>query len=236
MSRGTLVLPNLTRFVALACALLLSACASRGPAPSGAVTVLPQGDPVAEAVGRPEYRIGPSDLLTVTVFQVADLDREVRVNNSGQVSLPLIGVIDVAGMTVTEMEADVARRYAATYLQNPQVTIFVKEFSSQRVTVSGSVEKPGIYPIASQVTLLQALALAEGMDEVASHENVLVFRTVGGVRHFARFDVDQIIDGQLDDPVLQGEDIVVVDTSTGKVFLQNLIRLVPLVAVWRVFK
>ncbi|QOY62019.1 polysaccharide export protein [Lysobacter sp. H21R4] len=226
----------MTRFAALACALLLSACASRGPGASGAVDVLPQGDPVAEAVGRPEYRIGPSDLLTVTVFQVEDLDREIRVNNSGQVSLPLIGVINVAGMTVTEMEGDVARRYAASYLQNPQVSIFVKEFSSQRVTVSGSVAKPGIYPIASQVTLLQALALAEGLDPVASHKNVLVFRTVGGVRHFARFDVDQIIGGKLNDPVLQGEDIVVVDTSTGKVALQNLIKLAPFVAVWRAYR
>ena len=234
--RENTLLPSLIRFAALVCLLLLSACATRGAAPSGEVSVLPQGDPVAEAVGRPEYRIGPSDLLTVTVFQVEDLDREIRVNNSGQVSLPLVGVIDVAGMTVTEMEADVARRYAGKYLQNPQVSIFVKEFSSQRVTVGGSVAKPGIYPIASQVTLLQALALAEGMDAVASHKNVLVFRTVGGVRHFARFDVDQIIAGQVGDPVLQGEDIVVVDTSTGKVALQNLIKLAPFVAVWRAYR
>ncbi|MGY1425116.1 polysaccharide biosynthesis/export family protein [Lysobacter sp. A289] len=226
----------MTRLAALVCVVFLAACASRGPVDDGAVTVLPQGDPVAEAVGRPEYRIGPSDLLTVTVFQVEDLDREVRVNNSGQVSLPLIGVIDVAGMTVTELEADVAARYAASYLQNPQISVFVQEFSSQRVTVSGAVEKPGIYPIASQVTLLQALALAEGMGEVASYKNVLVFRTVGGVRHFARFDVDQIIEGQLDDPILQGEDIVVVDTSTGKIALQNLIKLAPFVAVWRAYR
>lgn len=229
-------MPYLIRLTALVCVVLLAACASRGPASDGAVAVLPQGDPVAEAVGRPEYRIGPSDLLTVTVFQVKDLDREIRVNNSGQISLPLIGVINVAGMTVTEMEADIAARYAASYLQNPQVSVFVQEFSSQRVTVSGSVEKPGIYPIASQVTLLQAIALAEGMDAVASYKNVLVFRTVGGVRHFARFNVDQIIDGQLDDPVLQGEDIVVVDTSTGKVALQNLIKLAPFVAVWRAYR
>src|SRR5690606_20071131 len=99
-----------------------------------------------------------------------------------------------------------------------------------------SVEKPGIYPIATQVTLLQALALAEGTDELANHKNVLVFRTVGGKDYFARFDVNQIIAGQAVDPVLQGEDIVVVDTSSGKVWLQNLIRLAPFVAVWRAYR
>ncbi len=63
-----------------------------------------------------------------------------------------------------------------------------------------------------------------------------MFRTVGGQRMFARFDVKMIQNGELDDPVLEGEDIVVVDTSGGKVFLQNLIKITPLVAVWRYYK
>lgn len=226
----------LIRLAALACVALLVACASRGPAPEGAVQMLPQGDAVADAVGRPEYRIGPSDLLTVTVFQVEDLDREVRVNNAGQISLPLIGVIEAAGLTVNELQAQIEARYAADYLQDPQVSVFVKEFASQRVTVSGAVEKPGIYPITSQLTLLQALALAEGMNEVASYDNVFVFRNANGERQFARFDIDAIQDGEQDDPVLMGEDIVVVDTSTGKVALQNLIKLAPFVAVWRAYR
>lgn len=198
--------------------------------------MLPQGDAVADAVGRPEYRIGPSDLLTVTVFQVEDLDREVRVNNAGHISLPLIGVIEAAGLTVNELQAQIEARYAADYLQDPQVSVFVKEFASQRVTVSGAVEKPGIYPITSQLTLLQALALAEGMNEVASYDNVFVFRNANGERQFARFDIDAIQAGEQDDPVLMGEDIVVVDTSTGKVALQNLIKLAPFVAVWRAYR
>lgn len=220
----------------LGCAAMLLACASHGPAPRGEVQLLPPGDPVAEAVGRPEYRIGPSDLLTITVFQVEDLDREVRVDNAGRISLPLIGVVAAAGQTVTGLEADIATRYGATYLQDPQVSVFVKEFASQRITVSGEVEQPGIYPIASQLTLLQAIALAEGMSDVASYDNVLVFRTINGERQYARFDVDAIQDGTQPDPVLMGNDVVVVDTSGGKVALQNLIKLAPFVAVWRAYR
>lgn len=215
--------------------LLFSACASLDR-PATESPTLPDADPVAAALGRPEYRIGPSDLLTVTVFQVEDLNRDVRVNNAGQVSLPLIGAIDAAGQTVNELETLIASRYAARYLQNPQVSVFVKEFSSQRVTVGGSVKKPGIYPMPTRLTLLQAVALSEGLTETASEKNVIVFRTVKGQRVFARFDLDAIAHGASPDPEIMGEDIVVVDTSTGKVALQNLIKLAPFVAVWRAYR
>lgn len=197
---------------------------------------MPEADPVAAALGRPEYRIGPSDLLTVTVFQIEDLDRDVRVNNAGQVSLPLIGAVGAAGRTVNELETVIASRYAARYLQNPQVSVFVKEFSSQRVTVGGAVTKPGIFPMPTRLTLLQALALAEGLQPTASERNVIVFRTVKGQRVFARFDVGAIAKGKNSDPEIMGEDVIMVDTSGGKVFLQNLIKVAPLVAVWRVYR
>ena len=222
---------------ALFCAVWLSACASHGESVGqyGGVG-LPPSDPVAAAVGRPEYRIGPSDLLKVTIFRVEELDRQVRVNNDGRIILPLVGAIDVAGRTAAQVETDIAARYSAGYLQNPQVTVFVEEFASQRITVGGAVGKPGIYPISSRLTLLQALSLAEGPDDVANLRNVIVFRSVGGERQFARFDAKAIQEGEAADPELMGEDVVVVDTSTGKIVLQNLIKLAPFVAVWRAYR
>ena len=217
----------------LAVVLLLGACAS---APVAAPGGLPAGDAVAAALGRPEYRIGPNDLLSVTVFQVKDLDREVRVNNLGQVTLPLVGAMDAAGRTVDALEHDISARYAERYLQNPQVSVFVKEFASQRVTVEGAVEKPGIYPMSSRLTLLQAIALAQGLGETASKSDVIVFRTANGERQFARFDLDAISAGRDADPEIQGEDVVVVDDHGGKIFLQNLIKLAPFVAVWRAYR
>jgi len=218
----------------VACLLLLSACATHSAAEEA--SSFPEADPVTEALGRSEYRIGPSDLLAVTVFQVADLNREVRVNNAGQVSLPLIGGVDVAGLTVGDAEQEIATRYRGRYLQNPQVSVFVKEFSSQRVTVSGAVKKPGIYPMSSRLTLLQSIALAEGFNEVGSLHNVLVFRTIDGERKYARFDVAAINDGEDPDPEIYGDDLIVVDTSTGKVTLKTLVQLAPFVAVWRAYQ
>jgi polysaccharide export outer membrane protein len=223
------------RYAALSAVLLLAACAHPGSV-AEARGELPVADPVAAAVGRPEYRVGPGDLLSVTVFQVTDLGRDVRVDNAGQVTLPLIGAVTAAGRTVRELEHDIATRYAERYLQDPQVSVFVKEFASQRVTVEGAVEKPGIYPMSSRLTLLQAIALAQGLDETASKGNVIVFRTAKGERQFARFDLAAISAGHDPDPEIQGEDVVVVDDHGGKVFLQNLIKLAPFVAVWRAYR
>ncbi|HEY5805587.1 MAG TPA: polysaccharide biosynthesis/export family protein [Lysobacter sp.] len=212
--------------------MLLCACASTGQTSEEAAT-LPEGDPVAAAMGRSEYLIGPSDLLAVTVFQIEDLDREVRVNNAGQIALPLVGAVAVAGRTVGEIEQEIAGLYRERYLQDPQVSVFVKEFSSQRVTVGGAVKKPGIFPMTSSLSLLQSLALAEGFSDVASHRNVLVFRTIDGERKYARFDVDAIEKGEHPDPQVYGEDVIVVDTSLGRQTLRTLIQLAPFIAVWR---
>jgi polysaccharide biosynthesis/export protein len=224
---------TIIRSVAIAAMLALSACAT-----SSQTAALPSGfaqpdlqDPTAIA-GDLEYRIGPSDLLKVKVFQVEDLDREVRVNNAGEISLPLVGVVKAAGRTVNELEADLAQRFASRYLQNPQVTVFVEDFASMRVTVGGAVKKGGVFPVTSRLTLLQSIALAEGVIETANLKNVVVFREVGGERQFARFDLKQIVSGEMPDPELRGNDVVVVDTSAGKVALKNLIQLAPLLAVW----
>jgi polysaccharide export outer membrane protein len=214
---------------AVAAMALLAACAGRSTLPSQ----LPQADPVAAELGQPEYRIGPNDLLSVSVFQVPDLDRDVRVNNAGQVSLPLVGVVAAAGRTVDELQADIAARYGGSFLQNPQVSVFIKEFASQRVTVEGAVKKSGIFPMTtSSLSLLQAVALAEGLSDTANSRNVFVFRNVGDKRMVARFDLKAIQEGRADDPRIQGEDVIVVDQSRGEVWLQNFIKLTPILTAW----
>lgn len=223
------VLLNFARAAALACLLLfLSGCASKGPP-------LPASFPQDAALAssdRTEYRIGALDLLTITVFQIKDLDREVRVNNAGQVSLPLIGAIQAGGRTVGELEQDIAARYRAHYLQDPQITVFVKEFASQRVTLNGAVKKTGIYPMTSRLSLLQAVSLGEGLTDTANETNVVVFRRDGDKRMVARFDLEAIREGRSDDPEILGGDVVVVDESAGEVWLKRFIQIAPILTAW----
>lgn len=185
--------------------------------------------------GVSDYRIGPQDLLEVSVFQVADLDRTVRVNSGGQVSLPLIGTVQAGGRTVQELERDIAARLESGYLQSPQVSVFVKEFTSQRVTVEGAVKKPGIYPLTGKTTLLQTIAMAEGLDPLADPRGIVIFRTVDGKRMGAVFDVRAIRSGDVADPEVYGDDIVVVDQSGSKTAVRRFIEAVPMLNIFRIF-
>ena len=227
----------MTRFfrtVGTVLVVLLTACAATPSrtTPPGAVFE-PAADVVDERTG---YRIGPDDLLNVVVFQVADLERDVRVDNAGQISLPLIGVVDAAGLSASELAGSIEARYRQRYLQDPQVSVFVKEAAAKRVTVEGAVTSPGIFPVTGEVSLLQTIALAKGLTIVGKEKNVIVFRTIGKRRHLARFDLGEIRAGRAADPQILGNDIVVVDESGGRVWLRHFIELTPLIGVWSVFK
>jgi len=171
--------------------------------------------------GVSDYHIGPLDLLEVKVFQVEDMDREIRVNTSGFISLPLIGAVQAGGKTVQELESEIAEMLSQAYLQNPQVSVFVKEFTSQRVTLEGAVKKPGIFPITGRTTLLQAVALSEGLDPLADPRTVVVFRTIDGQRMAALFDLVLIRAGEAEDPRIYGDDVVVVEKSGARSAIKN---------------
>lgn len=175
-------------------------------------------------VGKSDYRVGALDLLEISVFGIEEFSRTVRVNSSGQVTLPLIGAIEAGGKTVQELEADISERLKDGYLQNPQVTVFVAEFTSQRITVEGAVNQPGIYPITGDTSLLQAIALAKGLDRVANRSGIIVFRTIGGQRMAAVFDLRQIRSGDAPDPQVYGDDIIVVDESGARSAWREIIQ------------
>lgn len=182
--------------------------------------------------GGSEYRLGAQDLLQISVFGVPDLDREVRVNSNGQISLPLIGAVAAGGKTIPELEQEIARKLSESYLQNPQVTVFVKEYTSQRVTLQGALRSPGIYPLTGKTTLLQAVAMAGGLDQLAQQDAVVVFRQVEGKKMAAVFDMTKISTGAAEDPRIYGDDIIVVSQSGSKSAVQELIKSAPILALF----
>jgi polysaccharide biosynthesis/export protein len=177
--------------------------------------------------GNNAYKIGPLDVLDVQVFQVPDLTRSVQVADTGVINYPLVGEIRAAGKTAHQLELDLAKKLGDKYLQSPQVTVFIKEYNSQRVTVEGSVKNTGIFPLKGQTTLMQALALAGDVDINVASGDVVIFRTIDGKRSAARFEFDSIKTGKTQDPELQPGDVIVVDTSASKVALQNFLRILP---------
>jgi polysaccharide export outer membrane protein len=114
-----------------------------------------------------DYKIGPEDLIEITVFEVEKLNKTVRVSARGDISLPLLGILRVKGLTTTELEKRVTDLLAEKYIKDPYVTVFIKEYRNQRISVIGMVEKPGIFEVAGQKTVLGMLAMAGGLKEDA---------------------------------------------------------------------
>jgi polysaccharide export outer membrane protein len=171
-----------------------------------------------------DYRIGPEDLLEVQVFGVDQLTRTVRVNGRGMVSLPLIGNVEVGGLTAQQAEALVVAKLAESYLQDPQVSLFIKEYTSQRVIIEGAVNKPGVYPLRGPTTLLQSLAIAGGQGSLSDMSEVMLFRTdAGGRRETLVYDVEKIRAGEVADPVVVNEDMIVVKRSPGRILFRDSI-------------
>lgn len=132
-------------------------------------------NPSAPTASPEEYRIGPEDVIDVNVFQAQELNREVRVASSGEISLPLIGAVRAAGLTPRGLEFVIQELLRRNYMKDPHVSIFVREMQSHPVSVMGAVKRPGVFQLRGSKTLLEVLSLAEGLADDAG-DTVIILR------------------------------------------------------------
>jgi polysaccharide export outer membrane protein len=173
-----------------------------------------------------EYRISHQDILQVSVFQVNDLNSAVQVSQDGNITLPLIGKVQVAGKTTSEAEQMIAGKLRQKYLQSPQVSVSVKTYG-KRITVSGEVKQPHVLPDDGNTTLSQAIANSGGLSEIANSQRVHVARSKDQHVQDEIFNLDDIHAGKVTDPLLKGGDIVVAEQSGVKVAFKDMSALLP---------
>ena len=220
---------------ALLLGLALAACSTRG----GNIPYDPPGfvapDPLADKIPQLPPVLAPGDVIAVKVYRVDSLSGEQALDVAGRIKVPLIGTIQAAGKTPDQLGQEIATALGARYLQSPDVQVLLKTPMLRTVTVDGSVVQPGLYPVAGETSLIQAVAMARGTAEGANTHRVVVFRTIKGQRMAASFDLNSIRDGKMANPAIYADDIVVVDGSalsaTWKLVLQSL----PFVALFRPF-
>jgi polysaccharide biosynthesis/export protein len=185
--------------------------------------------------GNSGYKIGPLDSLDVQVFKVPDLNKTVQVAEDGTITFPLVGEVAAAGKTARQLETDLKEKLGGKYLRDPHITVLVKEYNSQRVTVEGGVKTTGVYALKGRTTLTQVLAMAGDVDASISSGDIVIFRKIDGKRSAAKFDFDDIRSGKVEDPELQPGDVIVADTSATKIALQNVLKVLPLATSAAVF-
>jgi polysaccharide export outer membrane protein len=218
-------------FLLLLLTISLSACAG-GPRPlqGDQLAVLPITElppPGPDAAQARAYRVGGYDTLVIDVFGVEELHaQEIRADANGRVSFPFAGTIDAGGMTLDQLSAEIENRLRGRFILNPRVSINVKEMVSQAVTVNGQVKEPGIYPMLNRMTLIRAIARAQGVTEFAARE-VVIFRTVGDQHMAALYNLGAIQAGQYADPELFAGDIVVVGDSPTRRLFRDILQILP---------
>lgn len=184
---------------------------------------------------QPDYRISPLDKLTIKVFRAQDLSGDYDVDLTGKISLPLIGEIEAADLTTAQLDDALTAKLGAKYLEHPDVSVAIKQSTARVVTVDGAVKESGQFPLIAPVTLIQTISLAKGTSEDANPHRVAVFRTIGGKRQAAAFDLVSIRRGEAPDPQIYPGDIVVVDGSSIKAMQKQLLQTVPLLGLFRPF-
>lgn len=171
---------------------------------------------------RQEYKIGTSDLLAIKVFQAEELSQSVRVDPRGNISMPLIGNVRAEGLSQFQLQSAIAQKLKASYLQNPQVTVSIEEFTNQRVTVEGEVQKAGVYPIQGEITLLQAVALAGGPSNLADPAKTVIFRKKGNQVKAYNLNLDAIREGKTQDPYILNDDRVIIHRSGSRYWMREI--------------
>lgn len=221
------------------CLLLLSvpalpSCASSSLIDTGAVAIAaPEALPAPTVSDltdgtRPHY-VGPFDEITVDVLGLPELSRQVRVDANGHIALPLAGALDVSGKSPEELASLIEERLRDSYVKNPRVTVTVNETMSQTLTVDGEVRTPGIYPVLGRMTLMKAIASAQGTTEVANANHVVVFRRVSGRQMAALYDLRAIRLGAYQDPLVYTNDVVVVGESNARRLFPQVLQAAGLI-------
>jgi len=179
-----------------------------------------------------DYKIAPMDKLSVKVFKMDDLSGDYDVDLAGNISLPLVGQVQAANLTTAQLDEQLTEKLGDKYLEHPDVSVAIKSSTAHVVTVDGAVKDGGSFPVGGPTTLIRAIAMAKGTTEDANARRVAVFRTIGGKRQAAAFDLTSIRRGEAPDPEIYPGDIIVVDGSKVKAVQKQILQSIPLLAIF----
>lgn len=216
---------------------MVTGCLGREPIRSSATLTVLEAETTLPAPTRTDLiapdrqsLIGPLDTINVDVYGIPEFSRDVQVDASGRIAMPLVGTIDAGGRTAQELSREIADALVRAHVRSPSVVVNIKDSVSQVVTVDGQVQAPGLYPVTNQMTLMRAVASAKGLSEFAKADDVVVLRTVGSRRIAGLYNIDAIRRGAYGDPQIYANDVIIVGDSPQRRLFRDFVSLAPLLA------
>jgi polysaccharide export outer membrane protein len=179
--------------------------------PAGAQSPVVNGSPQhAGAIVAPEaYRIGPEDMLQISVWKNEAMSRAVPVRPDGKISLPLLNDVQAAGLTALELREALTEKLAE-FIPSPEVSVIVSDVRSFKVSVMGEVARPGRSELKSWTTVLDVLALAGGFTQFATRSKIVILRPEGTTMKRIPFNYNRVAAGEQENFYLRNGDIVLV--------------------------
>lgn len=138
------------------------------------------------------YLIGPEDVLSIVFWKDKDMSADVVVRPDGKISLPLLNEVQAAGLTPEQLRAQLTE-VASKFVTEPTAAVVVKEIHSRKVFITGNVTKPGTYPLMGDMTVLQLIAVAGGLQEYADSKNIVVMRNDNGQKQSLKFNYKDVV-------------------------------------------
>ena len=213
----------------------LTVCASFGLTACASVEPIAQ-DPRIQRIDldtlpvpQEPFRLRPFDKLTISVFGQPDFNRELEISNEGQLSVPLIGTLQAAGLTPFELEKRIESQLQGQFIRNPSVSVMLNPEATRQIYVGGQVAKPGSFAFRGDITLQRAIVLSGGVNEFAKEDDVIVQREVDGQRYIGVYNITAIQRGNYPDPKLYPGDTVTVGDSPAKRQLLEILQIIPAV-------
>jgi polysaccharide biosynthesis/export protein len=185
---------GLVSVVGAACVLFAAVAGAQTSAPApaqpAAAQVAPTG--VTPPAG---YVIGPDDVLSIVIWREKEMSSEVVVRPDGKISLPLVNELQAAGLTPDQLRAEVEKA-ASKWVKEPDATVIVKTINSRKVSILGNVGKAGTYPLTGDMTVLQLIAQAGGLQEYADAKGITVMRKQDGRDVTLKFNYKDVVKGK----------------------------------------
>jgi polysaccharide export outer membrane protein len=189
-----------------------AATSDKSATTSSSPTKSPSTSPAVDAiVSDPNYRIGPSDVISVVVWHEPDFSTSAPVRPDGKISLPLIGEIQAAGLRPAELDDNLTTALKK-FVSDPRVTVTVNSINSRQIYLMGEVLKAGAVPMTAGMTVLQALATGGGFSQYADLKKIYVLRTQNGTQVKLPFNYKEVIKGRSTEQnivLIPGDTIVV---------------------------
>lgn len=201
----------MTRTLFLAPILVMATAVTSAAQDASKAAANSDGGAIARAMlSTAEFQIGPEDVLDISVWKNPELSRKVPVRPDGKISLPLVNDIQAAGLTPSELRQQLASKLTE-FVPTPEVSVVVQEVQSLKVSVVGAVKTPGRFTLRSSATVLECLAMAQGLTEFANREKIVVLRQNGSSAQRIPFNYRKVAEGsEQENFLIKAGDIIVV--------------------------